>query len=312
MDFLVPKVSVIIPTYKRETKYLSRAINSIINQTYKNIEIVVVDDNPSTTEFRKKVTEFMHHFNEDPRIIYKKNAKNVGGSLSRNNGINVATGEYVTFLDDDDEYLPEKIEKQVEFMRENNCDMSFTDLKLVNQDKKIIDFRSYLNLKDFNRDSLLKYHIMRHLTGTPTFMYKINKLKEIGGFEDAKMGQEFYLMLKTIERNLKIRYLNECDVLAYRHNDGGISQGKNKIEGEKALYNFKTKYLSKFNTREKMFIRFRHYAVMTVAYKRNKNYMYAILYFLKMIVASPIDFIKELKKFVTTISKNRRMENSIK
>lgn len=77
--------------------------------------------------------------------------------------------------------------------------------------------------------TLLKYHLMRHLTGTPTFMYKAEKLKKIGGFEDSKMGQEFYLMLKSIEWDLNIRYLSVCDVIAYRHNDGGISQGRIKL-----------------------------------------------------------------------------------
>jgi hypothetical protein len=66
-------------------------------------------------------------------------------------------------------------------------------------------------------------------------MYKAEKLKEIGGFEDAKMGQEFYLMLKSIENDLSIGYLDDCNVIAYRHTSGGISQGKNKINGEKTL-----------------------------------------------------------------------------
>lgn len=310
MSTVLPKVSVIIPTYERETNYLDRAINSIINQTYSNLEIIIVDDNHPDSIFREKISNLMKKYENDQRFIYIKNVKNVGGSLSRNNGINVATGEYITFLDDDDEYLPKKVENQLFFMKSNNSDMSFTDLKLVNVNKKLLDYRSYSNLTDLKKDTLIKYHIMRHLTGTPTFMYKTLKLKEIGGFEDAKMGQEFYLMLKTIENNLKINYLNKCDVLAYRHNDGGISQGKNKIEGEKALYEFKKKYIAKFNTREKMFIKFRHYAVMTIAYKRNKNYIKALYSVVKMIFASPIDFVNEFRKFVTTLSKSHRLENS--
>lgn len=193
-------------------------------------------------------------------------------------------------------------------MLSQDCDMSFTDLKLVNDNKVVVDYREYTNLDNSNKESLLKYHIMRHLTGTPTFMYKADKLKEIGGFEDAKVGQEFYLMLKSIEKGLKISYLNECDVIAYRHKDGGVSQGKNKIIGENVLYDFKKKYFKFFTTREKMFVRFRHYAVMTIAYKRNKEYFKSFWSLIVMFLASPIDCIKEVSRYIINIFKKRRME----
>ena len=304
-----PRVSVVIPTYKRETKYLLRAINSIKNQTYKNTEIVIVDDNPPDSEYRKTTIEFMKRYDNDLDVIYYVNGKNLGGSLARNNGIEAATGEYITFLDDDDEYLPNKIEKQLNFMLNQDCDMSFTDLKLVNDNKVVVDYREYPSLNSFDKQSLLKYHIMRHLTGTPTFMYKADKLKGIGGFEDAKMGQEFYLMLKSIERDLKIGYLSDCDVIAYRHNEGGISQGKNKILGENALYEFKKRYFNIFTIREKIFIRFRHYAVMVVAYKRNKEYLKSLGSAIIMFLSSPIDFVKEVSRFISNIFSRRRLES---
>lgn len=300
------RVSVIIPTYNREIKYLARAVKSIKNQTYKNVEVVIVDDNPPNSECRKQVKKFMQQYIEDSNVIYIMNSQNFGGSVSRNNGINVATGDYITFLDDDDEYLPEKCEKQIKFMKENNCDMSFTDLKLVNENKFIVDYREYNELKKNDKATLLKYHIMKHITGTPTFMYKAQKLKEIGGFEDVKMAQEFYLMFKSIESDLKISYLNHCDVIAYRHKDGGISYGKNKIDGENDLFEFKKKYFHIFNTREKRYIRFRHYAVMFIAYKRNSNYLYAMLSAIKMIFVSPVDVLNELILFIIKILKNFR------
>lgn len=305
MSDIDQRVSVVIPTYKRETKYLLRAITSIKDQTYKNTEIVIVDDNPPNSDYRNMIMEFMKQYENDDDVTYIVNPMNIGGSLARNNGINVATGEFITFLDDDDEYLPEKIDKQLRFMKENNCDMSFTDLKLVNDSKVVVDFREYGGLRKYDKMSLLKYHIMRHLTGTPTFMYKAEKLKQIGGFEDAKMGQEFYLMLKSIENHLKICYLNDCDVIAYRHSDGGISHGTNKIDGENILYNFKKKYFYIFNHREKMFIRFRHYAVLVIAYKRNKEYLKSMISGLMMIFSSPLDFVKELIRFIKNMTKKR-------
>jgi len=305
VDLYQLRVSVIMPTYKRKTEYLSRAINSIKKQTHENTEIVVIDDNVPESAFRKQTMDFMKKYQDDPNVLYVLNSKNSGGSIARNNGIEVSKGDFITFLDDDDEYLPKKIEKQLQFMFDTDCDMSFSNLKLVNEKKIIVDYREYSRLKKFDKVSLLKYHLMRHLTGTPTFMYKAKKLKAIGGFEDVKMGQEFYLMLKSIENDLKIGYQDVCEVIAYRHTDGGISQGRNKIDGEKALYNFKKKYFSIFSQREKMFIRFRHHAVMFIAYKRNREYINALASGVMMIFTSPIDFIKESSLFVVNITKQR-------
>lgn len=304
------RVSVVIPTYKRETNYLLRAINSIKNQTYENTEIVIVDDNSSDSSYRTQIEHFMERYINDENVIYVLNPKNVGGSIARNNGINAATGDYITFLDDDDEYLQDKIKNQLEFMLKAESDMSFTDLKLVNENKEIVDYREYVDLKRFDKQTLLKYHIMRHLTGTPTFMYKAKSLKDIGGFEDAKMGQEFYLMLKSIESDLKISYLPECNVIAYRHNDGGISQGKNKINGENALFKFKKKYFHMFTLREKMFITFRHYAVMVIAYKRNDKYIRAMISGIIMLLSSPMDFFSEVKRYLSNRVKYRKSEES--
>jgi hypothetical protein len=143
------------------------------------------------------------------------------------------------------------------------------------------------------------------MTGTPTFMFKTIKLREIGGFEDAKMGQEFYLMLKSIERGLKVGYIPECDVKVYKHNDGGITQGKNKIDGENRLYEFKKSYFDRLNKREIRFIRFRHWAVMVVAYGRNKMYVQMMGAGVRAFLSSPYDFFTQVIGRLYAVKKNK-------
>ena len=109
-------VSSIIPTYKR-TDTLKRAIDSVLNQTYSNIEIIVVDDNVNFPEVRKKVVEIIESYNKN-NISLVKNIRNLGGGLSRNEGIKIAKGEYIGFLDDDDEFFNTKIEKQYNLIKE--------------------------------------------------------------------------------------------------------------------------------------------------------------------------------------------------
>lgn len=300
------KVSVIVPTYKREVFYLERALQSIFNQTYKNVEVVVVDDNPLDSVFREKTKKFVQRYSQNNQFIYIENSNNMGGALARNKGIQHASGNYITFLDDDDEYLPEKIEKQLAFMIKHDYDMTLTNLQLVNEKKIIVDYRDHSYIKSFKKEDLLKTHIMRKLTGTPTFMYKKEKLLEIGGFDNVPIGQEFHLMLKTIEGDLKIGYLKESDVVAYRHNEGGISFGKEKIQGEKDQYRFiKNKYFDLFSRREKMFIRFRYHVVFSMAYKRNKQYLQAGWNGLVAFFFSPMDAVLEGLYFTSKIRKSR-------
>ena len=107
------EVSVIIPTFKRPDT-LDRAIKSVLNQTYPNVEVIVVDDNDPDTEGRHLTEEKMTQFDNEPRVRYIKHERNKNGSAARNTGAKAANGEYVAFLDDDDEYLPRKIETQLE------------------------------------------------------------------------------------------------------------------------------------------------------------------------------------------------------
>ena len=97
-------VSIIIPTYKR-ANYLERAIESVIRQSYRNIEIIVVDDNDSGSKYREENIKIMSKYEGCKNIKYLKHRKNKNGAAARNTGIAAAAGEYLTFLDDDDFFL---------------------------------------------------------------------------------------------------------------------------------------------------------------------------------------------------------------
>lgn len=296
------KVSVIVPTYHRAPETLSRALTSLLNQSYEDVEIVVVDDNPPESEYRGAMEKYFSS-GADKRIVYHKNARNMGGSLARNEGIAVATGEYITFLDDDDEYLSDKIRHQVDFMEETGCDLSFEQLRLVNANGETVDFREFDYLTSMDNDYLLRQHLTHRMTGTPTFMFKAEALRNIGGFDDAKMGQEFLLMLKSIKSGLKIRYLSVCDVVAYRGSEGGISYGSNKLTGENFIHNVILQNSGTLSKKEKRHVNFRHEVVMAVGYARNKSYFTALARLIKAFFTSPADFFKEGGKFLKNVSR---------
>ena len=109
---LNPMVSVIIPAYNR-SHLVTRAIQSVLNQTYKDFEVIVVDDG-STDDTKEAIANF-----HNEKIRYLRHEKNKGGSAARNTGIKAARGEYIAFLDSDDEWVPEKLEKQIQKIKQS-------------------------------------------------------------------------------------------------------------------------------------------------------------------------------------------------
>lgn len=116
MRYVKGKVSVIIPTYKRFDT-LARAIKSVAEQTYKDIEILVVDDNEPGDEYSKSVAELIKALNYKNLSLVKQE-RHINGAAARNAGIRQAVGEYIAFLDDDDLWMPDKIQVQVDQLLE--------------------------------------------------------------------------------------------------------------------------------------------------------------------------------------------------
>ena len=114
-------VSAIIPTYN-SVNYISEAINSVLNQTYKNCEIIVVDDG-STDNTRKTVENYIRKYPHKIKYFYQENK---GPSAARNKGIKEARGNYIAFLDSDDLWLPDKLEKQISlFMKDVSLKLTY-------------------------------------------------------------------------------------------------------------------------------------------------------------------------------------------
>lgn len=270
-------VSVVVATYRRDVD-LERALNSLAIQSYSDMEIILVDDN-GNAEWNDKVSDIVNKFRKkfpDVFLTYIVNNPNQGSAKTRNIGINAAHGEYVTFLDDDDLYLKEKVKKQVEFMVNEDCDYSITDLVLYNDDDKEIDKRVRSYIKDTSASSLRMYHLKYHMTGTDTMMFKKEYIKKIGGFAPIDVGDEFYLMQRAIEGGGKFGYLSGCEVKAYVHiGDGGLSSGDGKIKGENALYEYKKQFFQDIDSASRRYIKMRHHAVLAFAYKRiGKNFSF--------------------------------------
>lgn len=281
-------ISVVIATYRRDES-LRRALQSLATQTFDSFEVVIIDDNDDA-EWSTRVELIIKEFNNKLNINYLVNKNNMGSAATRNRGIFEAKGQYITFLDDDDIYLPRKIEKQLQDMISADADYGITDLYLYNEKEELIDKRIRTYIKSTDENELMRYHLLYHMTGTDSFMFKSNYLKEIGGFPGIDVGDEFHLMKEAILSGGKFVYSDHCCIRAYVHSGetDGLSSGESKIKGENALYKEKKQYYMYLNKADIRYIEMRHYAVLAFAEVRRKKIIPFLINATKSFFRTPI------------------------
>ena len=191
-------VSVIIPYYKKKN-FIIDSINSVVSQSYKEIEIIILydDENFEDLKLLEKIKS------KDERIKLIINKKKMGAGISRNIGISYSTGKYVAFLDADDTWHADKLKKQINFMVENNYFVSHTSYQIVDQKKNIIGDRVDRNFTDF-KDLLKSCDI-----GTSTVILKKEIFTDEIKFPSIKTKEDFVLWLRILKKNIKIYGLNE-------------------------------------------------------------------------------------------------------
>ncbi len=205
-----PLVSVVIPTFNR-ARLLSRAIQSILTQTYQTFEIIVVDDcsNDNTAEVLRNI--------RDKRIKYVRHDKNMGGAAARNTGIKASQGEYIAFQDSDDEWLPSKLEKQMnEFeIGPPNLGVVFTGYWLNDQNRRTCRPPLYLKKTEGEiHDALLEANFV----ATPTAVVRRECFEKAGFFESLPRLQEWELWLR-VSKFYSFRHIDEPLVNAYHQSD---------------------------------------------------------------------------------------------
>ncbi len=290
----MPKVSVVVATYRQEES-LKKALQSLAEQTYDDFEVVLVDDN-GVEEWNARIKNIVDEFTvNNPKVDIKLlvNNPNQGSARTRNRGISFASGEFVTFLDDDDVYLPNKILNQVTKMSQEDADYGLTDLCLYSESGKLIDKRIRKYIKNTDSKSLMEYHYMFHMTGTDSMMFKKNYLEGIGGFNEQDLGDEFYLMQKAIAGEGKFCYVPVCDIKAVVHvGENGLSSGQNKIKCEEMMYEHKKEYFPNLSKKARRYIKMRHYAVLAFAGLRMKKFGYTLKNGFASFFTAPIACIK--------------------
>lgn len=207
-------VSIIVPAYNSEC-YIGRTIESVISQTYKFWEMIIVDD----CSLDKTAEVILSYSLKDKRIKYKKLEVNSGAAVARNVAMSMATGQYIAFLDSDDVWLPDKLSAQIQFMQENNYKFTCTDYEQIDETGRRLGKIIHCRKKaDYNR-VLLDCPI-----GNSTVMYDVTQM---GKFEvpNIRKRNDDALWLKMLKSEKFIYGLNQV-LVQYRVRHDSISANK--------------------------------------------------------------------------------------
>lgn len=208
-----PLVSVIIPTFQR-SEYLIRAIESVINQTYQNIEIIVVDDNDGEDDYRNQTKKNLENYIQQKNIRYLMHDRNKGLPSARNTGINNSNGEFIAFLDDDDEWLETKIEKQIALFEklDDSYGIIGSFWKVINE----FDNTERIRTLKYKGD-LSKILALNHFSPPSMVMVKRRYLDEVQSFDENFRWREDIELYYRLSFVCKFDYVEEVLVNYYQH-----------------------------------------------------------------------------------------------
>ena len=202
-------VSIIMPSYNT-SQYISESINSVRAQTYENWELIIVDDLSTDNTYEVVALHF-----SDKRIKYLKNEKNSGAAVSRNRALREAKGRWIAFLDSDDLWSPEKLEKQIRFMEDNHYYFSYTNYEEIDEASRPLG-REVSGPKRITKSGMYRYC----WPGCLTVMYDADRIGLIQ-IADIKKNNDYAMWLKAC-RKADCHLLN-ASLAMYRRRSASIS-----------------------------------------------------------------------------------------
>ena len=210
-------VSIIMSTYKEEEIFLRQAIESILNQSYKDFEYIIILDNPDNNLHIRIIKEYA---NLDKRIKFYVNEKNMGLTASLNKGLGLAKGKYICRMDADDISINKRIENQKRYLEENNYDLIGGISQLIDENGK-----SIYSIKKVptNMDKIKKALRYNQIISHPTWFGKKEVFEKLNGYRNMPLCEDYDFTLRAVLNGYKISNIDET-VLKYRMTSSSISR----------------------------------------------------------------------------------------
>ena len=285
MDSLLPLVTVLMPVYNGE-RYLSSAIESILNQTFQDFELLIVDDCSNDNSI--KIIESF----SNKKINLIRNNKNQGQSATMNRGLKLSKGKYIARLDQDDLSDYQRLEKQVEFFLNNKCNILGTWAYSINNDSKITGYIQHPTTNNSIQNALGVDCALSH----SSVMMKKNDILLIGGYsEKFKIVMDWDLWIRAVKSGLKIENIPEYLCSSRLHSLQTISNnvGAKNLIKEKVVILNKSKSIIKDKSNYNAYLGWKYY-YDTLYYLKNinKDYNFKSFFFGKKRFKGLIELLK--------------------
>ena len=291
------KVTVIIPTFGTPL-FLKKAVSSVCSQSFSDWELIVVDDNNPNTEARKETEQLMRSY-EDQRVKYLQHPHNKNGAAARNTGIAKAKGKYIAFLDSDDEYIPQRLEKCLAVMESAPNDVAgvYTGCEF-RRGGEVYHVEKTVEPGNFLVQTLAC--TFRFQTGSNIFVRK-SVVDELGGFDERFIRhQDYEFLARIFEKKYELAAIQE--VLVVKNNENV------NLPNVEKMIAVKEQYLNKFKTvidtlpqKEQQYVYHTQYVLVAEAALRTKNKKIAKEYYRKASIISPLSTKEQLRRLVFTI-----------
>lgn len=271
-----PKVSVILPTYNR-AHLIGRAIQSVLAQTYQDFELIIIDD--GSTDNTEEIVKSIN----DERIIYILHKENKGPSAARNTGIKASKGEYIAFQDSDDEWLPEKLEKQIEaFEIDPESGIIYTDMLRIDKEGAIKYWHSpTVSCGQIINPKTMDYQVMG--LGIVSTLIKRECFNKAGYFEESFSILEDLEFFIRLSKHCHFHHIKN-PLVKYYATDGVSSNNKTLHIMRKVLLE---KYLDDFGKNKKFLAN--QYFLIGYALQSCGRFADAKSYFIKAIKKNPMN-----------------------
>lgn len=212
-----PIISIVMSTYNETVDELKKSIESMLTQTFKNFEFIIVLDNPQNNEHKKVINEYL---SKDERIIFLVNEKNIGLAASLNKGIDKSKGDYIARMDADDISMPNRLEREYNYLKDNpDIHIVSTNKIDINENDDIINIPSHLPTKNCQIKKILKItSIITHSAA----MFKKNDIEKIGKYRLFPASQDYDLWLRASYYKLNFGIIDE-PLIKYRIRKNNIS-----------------------------------------------------------------------------------------
>lgn len=232
-------VTIVIPTYARPTN-LCRAIDSVLSQDYKNVEIIVVDDNGIATEYQKLTEQILSKYIANKKITYLVHNINMNGSAARNTGLANSNGEYIAFLDDDDSYSPKFISECMKVLEASPHEIG----AVYCNSTWVLQNGTTISKNNTQSGNIISQILLRKCTcSTSTILFRKSVCEALGGFDTQFRRHQDWEFLVRFFRNYRIKLVNQNLLLKYTT----ITPGSNVVDAMK-MYEIKKLFFETYKS----------------------------------------------------------------